>query len=354
MGEAYDYEISGNVLVNAHCGMHVSGPRNPEAGRRGAKHRIHHNLIQSLRVVGWKSPCALYLAAARECEVYENKVASDDARGFISSGMGLEKNVFHHNEISARYASASAVGYVDNRPYGIWTRNSWGCEFHHNRILVMNSSTFEGGANYAIGILCAANVKAFPANDDFNIHDNVVTAMHDHPFQTSTGIQFGDGRRKPTFGSNERIANNVIRARTLGLKLDSGYFDHASRNVCEGNTFIRPAGAKADDWKVANTDLPATNRIEAEKPDATPPAAPTGLKIRNHVGRAILEWTWNAEDDVVGYWVYKNGEKIPGTRFRGATFYIDAAPADGDRYAVSAQDFSGNESPRTADVVFRK
>ena len=350
LNEAYDYEISGNVIANAHCGMAVlGGQAKQEAGRRGNNIRIHDNRVQSLRVVGWKSPTGIYLAAARECEVYNNKFASDDARGVISSGGGPEKNVIHHNEISARYATASAVGYVDNRPYGIWTRNSWGTEIHHNRILVIDSSPFEGGGNYAIGIVCGANNNWFPANDDFNIHHNVITAMHDYPFQTSTGIQFGDGLRKPTFGSRERIENNVIRAQTLGLELDSGYFDPGSANVCEGNVIIGRAQPDAA-WKGSNLPLPAGNRVEEEKTDKEAPAAPTGLQVRNRAGRAIVEWKWNDENDVVGYWVCKNGVKVPGTRFRGATFYVDVSPAPGDRYSVSARDFSGNEGPACAAV----
>jgi len=352
LGEAYDYEITGNVLVNAHCGINARGSRRPPAGRRGAKHKIHHNLIQSLRVVGWKSPCALYLAAGRECEVFENKVASDDARGFISSGGGLEKNVFHHNEISARYKSASAIGYIDNRPYGIWTRNSWGTVIHHNRILVINSSPFKGGRNYAIGILCAKFRGQGPSNDEFTIRDNVITVMHDFANQTSTGISFGPNS-KGIFGKNETIRNNVIRAQTLCFNLDAEYFDPDSKNICAGNRMIKPGKHDAG-WRVANLKLPAGNPIETEKPDATAPAAPTGLKLRSHMGRAIIEWKWNAEDDVVGYWIYRNGKRIPGTRFRGATFYIDVTPTDGDRYSVSARDFSGNESQRSFAVVFKK
>ena len=352
MGEAYDYEIAGNVMVNMHMGMHIRGAFRPEAGRRRGKHNIHHNLVQPRRLVGCKSPCGLYLAASGECDVHHNKFASDNARGVISSGNGLDKNKIHHNEISARYSAASAVGYVDNRPYGIWTRNSWGNHLYENRILVINSSPHKGGANYGIGIHCGKFKGQGPGNDEFAIRDNIITVMHDFANQTSTGISFGPGSIG-IFGKNETIRNNAIRAQTLCFKLDAEYFDPDSKNVCTGNVIIKPGKHDAG-WQAANLKLPDGNTIKDEKLDKTAPTAPTGLKLRNHMGRATIEWKWNAEDDVVGYWVYKNGKRMPGTRFRGATFYIDVAPADGDRYSVSAQDFSGNEGARCKEVVFKR
>ena len=112
LSEEYDYEISNNILVNGHSGISPRGPQKPEEGRRGEKHRIHHNLMQARRIVGWKSPVAVYLARRHECEVYQNKLASDNARGLISDGVGMCRNKIHDNEISARYSTASAIGYV--------------------------------------------------------------------------------------------------------------------------------------------------------------------------------------------------------------------------------------------------
>lgn len=93
--------------------------------------------------------------------------------------------------------------------------------------------------------------------------------------------------------------------------------------------------------------------------DTFPPAAPTGLRATAAPNSAELSWERNAEPDLAGYRIYR---AVPNGRFEkiadvGALpSYRDSTVEHGKtyRYAISAVDQSGNESPQSApaEVVF--
>ena len=88
--------------------------------------------------------------------------------------------------------------------------------------------------------------------------------------------------------------------------------------------------------------------------DTTPPAIPTGLAATAGTGSVTLTWSPNAESDLAGYRVYRNGAASPlnSTLLTGAS-YADSALTNGITYsyAVTAVDTSGNESARSATVT---
>ena len=89
--------------------------------------------------------------------------------------------------------------------------------------------------------------------------------------------------------------------------------------------------------------------------DIFPPAAPKGVQASTAPNSIELNWDRNAEEDLNGYRIYRadgNGamEKVGD---------VSAVPSFSDRkvehgktyrYAVSAIDQAGNESPRSAPV----
>lgn len=80
--------------------------------------------------------------------------------------------------------------------------------------------------------------------------------------------------------------------------------------------------------------------IAADPPDTTAPARPTGL-----AATVTLRWDANrAIDGVLDYVVYRDGAPIAHTT---ATSYTDSGfdPATAHRYAITARDHAGNESP---------
>jgi chitodextrinase len=86
-----------------------------------------------------------------------------------------------------------------------------------------------------------------------------------------------------------------------------------------------------------------------DPPDLVQPSPPTGLVPTASLGRVSLDWTDNAESDLAGYRVYRNGALLaPAT----ASAYADTTVADGMTYtyAVTAVDRAGNESGPSATV----
>ena len=92
-------------------------------------------------------------------------------------------------------------------------------------------------------------------------------------------------------------------------------------------------------------------------PDLYPPAAPSGLRAVPEATGARATWTASAEDDVIGYRLYRQlGTTGTPTRVGDdpipATSYLDTGlqPGTRYRYQVAALDAGGNESARSSWV----
>ncbi|MGN6325271.1 pectinesterase family protein [Pseudolysinimonas sp.] len=92
--------------------------------------------------------------------------------------------------------------------------------------------------------------------------------------------------------------------------------------------------------------------VTATPADTTPPAAPTGLSGVAADGKAILSWTANAESDLAGYNVYRDGTKITSAPLAAASF-TDTGLVNGTSYAyrVTAVDTAGNESAPSSSAA---
>jgi len=108
-------------------------------------------------------------------------------------------------------------------------------------------------------------------------------------------------------------------------------------------------------------ELSAPMQIEAK--DIFPPAAPTGLvsvatPSRNGAASAIdLSWDPNTEPDIAGYIVYRREGDGPWQRISPAAPVVGPGfhdahvePGHAYRYAVTAIDQGGHESPRSAEI----
>jgi hypothetical protein len=85
--------------------------------------------------------------------------------------------------------------------------------------------------------------------------------------------------------------------------------------------------------------------------DTTPPAPPTGLTSEIATGNEVhLSWNANSEADLVGYHVYRDGNRLT-TDPVTATTYVDPAVLEGrHQYTISAIDQAGWESDPTEAV----
>lgn len=93
------------------------------------------------------------------------------------------------------------------------------------------------------------------------------------------------------------------------------------------------------------------------EPDFIPPAAPTGLRTQPGDGFIEILWSSNYEADLAGYRVYVGYSydgryELIGTT--AGTRFVDYAARNGELYyyAVSAYDFSGNESDLSPEEAF--
>jgi chitodextrinase len=86
--------------------------------------------------------------------------------------------------------------------------------------------------------------------------------------------------------------------------------------------------------------------------DTTPPSAPASLTATAATSSVVLSWSASTDNvGVVGYYLYKNGNKLSLSGIFTATTYTDTGliPGNTFNYAVVAYDAAGNNS--TARVV---
>ncbi len=91
--------------------------------------------------------------------------------------------------------------------------------------------------------------------------------------------------------------------------------------------------------------------------DLVAPSPPTGLYASARDSKVILEWYHNPERDVAGYKVWWSTSYSGRYQYLGSTstnYFVDRGAINGRTYyyAVSAYDFSGNESQLSREEVF--
>ena len=166
---------------------------------------------------------------------------------------------------------------------------------------------------------------------------------------SDVGTRLAWGVKLTNVGDQVVFRENFIWADTAGVLVG----DEARGVVFQGNTFVRANDA----WQLAvspgggqGVGLRGTifkeNRIVSPPNDATPPAEPTSLTVRQRINGYELQWQANREPDVLGYYVYRNGKRVE-PRLKCAYFYVDTTspPGQSCQYAISAVDTSGNEGP---------
>ena len=99
--------------------------------------------------------------------------------------------------------------------------------------------------------------------------------------------------------------------------------------------------------------LSSTDQINV-RIDTQPPPVPLGLvgHVENH-RNSVLDWNAVTASDLVGYNVYRDGEKITSTPVT-AIHFVDADAPEGQlTYYVTAIDHAGNESAQSNSVSLR-
>ncbi|MND45550.1 Exoglucanase B precursor [compost metagenome] len=89
-------------------------------------------------------------------------------------------------------------------------------------------------------------------------------------------------------------------------------------------------------------------------PDTTPPDKPIGLKVESDIYKSVLHWTFGNEEDLVGYWIYLNNQKVNTSFIKNDNFTLNSLTPETD-YSVYivAIDLSGNISEPSSVVTFK-
>jgi hypothetical protein len=307
---------------------------------------VHHNYIQHRRTRGQKAPQGIYIRATG-CEIDHNEIVTVDGRGLEPTG---GDNHWHHNVVDVRYTSTAAGGfYPENRCYGLWARDA-GCNGNRitDNLFVVNNEVVGDDTSNTIGLLLCTSPGDRPQLDDVTVTGNRIIVRHHDQARPSWGFSLRNT------GRGVVIRGNFVQATTAAVEAD----DRVKGSRIEGNTFVRTGGKwqeKVPAWRNEGDGLASCvfkdNKVVAPPADAVPPAAPTGLTITRRINGYELHWKANAEPDVLGYYVYRDGKRVED-RLKCGRFYVDVS-ADPKRtygYVVSAVDLAGNEGPCCAAV----
>lgn len=148
----------------------------------------------------------------------------------------------------------------------------------------------------------------------------------------------------------------------LRLHAVTGHIARANYNAGKNGTLLDRAASvpftEASDYRrrclynvrtsdpAGNVSNTSSSMTVGSKTDMRGPNRPTGLALHVFGG---VQLSWNASaDDVAGYNIYKNSVLIGHTV---STSFNDARGKNGDVYAVSAYDSSGNESLKSNSVT---
>jgi len=321
------HDIHHNTIVGGHQGILISAHK----GKTNA--HVHHNYIQHRRTRGQKAPQGIYIRA-NGCEIDHNQIVTIDGRGLEPTG---GDNHWHHNIVDVRYTSKAGGGfYPENRCYGLWARDK-GCNGNRitDNLFVVNNEVIGDATSNTIGLLLCTSPGNPPQLDDVTVTGNRIIVRHDDKTRPAWGFSLRNT------GPKVVIKDNFIWARSTGVMYDS----RTKGSRVENNTFVRTGEAWTLKTGTGAANCVFKNNKVIDPPlDRIPPAAPTGLKITRRFNGYELHWNANAEDDVLGYRVYRNGVRVDD-RIRCGTFTVDFH--EGRRWAVSAVDLSGNEGPKS-------
>lgn len=337
-----NWEIWNNTVIGGHTSISVGANAVKE---QHTKYSIHHNFLSPRRIHGVKTPEGICTFGAAENYIYENEIATDDARGINIQARGSGFSDVHHNRVACRYSTEAKEGnYVENRCYGYWERDGEANKLHDN-VWIVNNDVVGDRTSDSIGIVATTTGGRLKSAEFVN---NRILCRHKDPKVDVLGF---DVKRSD---AGVIVRGNEIVARTAGIRL----FEGCVGVQVKDNVFLTlpgtPAGAKAVDGDDVAKCVVEGNVTAALLLGDKPPAKPSGLVALLRPEAVELRWTHNIEKDVVGYNVYCDGRKINPYPVGGRFFvHVGVKPGEKHAYAVAALDLLDRESGRSdpLDVV---
>ncbi len=331
-----------NILAAGHRGINATtvalGNKNPP------KSEIRGNLIQQELREGCKSSYGINIAKSHNIHIYENQIISDNGRGITMDGWGqgvtegCSGNFVYDNIIDVQFTKLSTGGaYPSNNNYGIRCRYSSGDnKIYRNRVMVRS----ELPKGMVVGMYLGSDGED-PLISGVEVYDNEIYVSEGNKNWVAPEGATGIGL---DWINDLKITNNRIVTDSAGVFSSRGQ----DNITISGNTFINIANPA--DWTPikgrGEWKHKGENKTEKWLTDSIAPAVPKGLRLYKFMDSYVLRWDASEEKDVKGYFVWRDGKKLPASS-RAGTFYVDWKIKKDAKatYALSAVDFSDNESP---------
>jgi hypothetical protein len=339
-----NWEVYSNTVIGGHRCIEV---RANARERHDTATRIHHNRLAPRRTHGIKAPHAIMIYTAEQNEIFENLIDAIDARG-INVQMGSRDNYVHHNLVAARYSTVARGnrGYIENRCYAYWERSGGksGNRVTHN-VFIVSNATRDDATSDSRGVFAGTGANYPEPLLTGEYSHNLILCRHDDPAVRVSGMVF------KRCGKGVLVEGNRVFARTVGIDVGADSSDVRISN----NILLKPSDAD-DAWTAVGGDdagkcLLEGNRTVPPQQDTRAPSAPRELQAVKRPGAVELRWKRNAEEDIWGYRVYRDG-KAAEVPLGGANFWVDlpVKPGASHTYAVTAVDLAGNESESSETV----
>jgi hypothetical protein len=269
----------------------------------------------------------------------------------------LQSAIAGNASIQLQWATNTEPDIAGYRLYRSTTSGSFG-----SPIAMLTSATSFTDNSLINGTTYHYIVRAYDSNNNESANSNQLSATPVAPPNTPV-VSFNFPLDGQTFeiGSNVAVQTAAtapdgiqhVRLFANGVLVgqeNSAPYDWSLANII-GGTYVLEAIATAAGGQTAS----ATITIEAV-PDSTPPAVPAALNASAGNGVVSLDWSDVTNSDFASYRVYRS--TTPGLYSTAYAIllsqsrFLDVTPTNGTTYyyTVSAVDFNGNESARSAEI----
>ena len=209
----------------------------------------------------------------------------------------------------------------------------------------------DGTHCYAVSALDLAGNRSQPSNSICRTLDN--RAPHADLVEPPAGLRFEHPIRLIAQSVDGDLASVQFQIRASGSSTwsDLGPADGAKPFEATFDPEGRSYGSyvlRAVATDVGGRSDATPTEVEVVYGDATPPAVPTGPRAITNGADVVLSWAANAETDLAGYFVIRDGERWPGPAIPQTTFFDAGRELGRHVYQVVAADADGNESRPSA------